>query len=88
MFGNCTSLTTAPELLATTLVDSCYHAMLYGCSNLNYIKMLATDISASDCLYIWVYGVASSGTFIKNESMTSLPSGMYGIPEGWTVENA
>jgi hypothetical protein len=49
--------------------------------------MLATDISASNCLYSWVNGVASSGTFIKNSAMTSLPGGNSGIPTKWTVEN-
>lgn len=46
MFYGCTSLTQAPELPATTLASECYRNMFYGCSNLNYIKMLATDISA------------------------------------------
>jgi hypothetical protein len=49
--------------------------------------MLATDVSASDCLYEWVFGVASSGTFVKHPDMTSLPSGVSGIPNGWTVED-
>jgi hypothetical protein len=49
--------------------------------------MLATDISASSCLYIWVNNVASSGTFVKHPDMTSLPSGVSGIPSGWTVVN-
>jgi hypothetical protein len=49
--------------------------------------MLATDISASNCLYKWVDGVASTGTFVKHKDMTSLPSGIKGIPTGWTVEN-
>jgi hypothetical protein len=49
--------------------------------------MLATDISATQCLSSWVYGVASSGTFVKNSAMTSLSSGASGIPKGWTVEN-
>lgn len=88
MFYGCTSLTTAPELPATTLVDYCYQDMFQGCTNLNYIKMLATDISATKCLQNWVNGVASSGTFVKNSAMTSLPTGTSGIPEGWTVQNA
>ena len=51
--------------------------------------MLATDISASNCLDEWVSGVAATGTFKKSASMTSLPIGGYGngIPDGWTVEN-
>jgi hypothetical protein len=62
--------------------------MFKGCIKLNYIKMLATDISASGCLTNWVSSVASNGTFVKNAAMTSLPSGAKGIPNGWTVENA
>ena len=87
MFRGCTSLTSAPELPATTLVDGCYAAMFNRCSNLNYIKMLATDISAISCLSNWVYGVSRTGTFVKNPAMTSLPSGIDGIPSAWTVVN-
>ena len=87
MFNGCTSLTSAPELLATTLADYCYYQMFNGCSKLNYIKMLATNISANGCLLNWVIGVASSGTFVKNANMTTLPSGASGIPSGWTVNN-
>ena len=87
MFQGCTSLTTAPELPATTLADYCYYSMFYGCSKLNKITMLATDISGSSCLYYWVNGVSSTGTFIKHPNMTSLPSGFNGIPSGWTVQD-
>ena len=85
MFSNCTNLTTAPELPATTLVTECYAYMFYGCSKLNNITMLATNISASNCLKNWVYNVSSTGTFVKNANMTSLPTGESGIPNGWTV---
>ena len=88
MFYGCTSLTTAPELSATTLADYCYSYMFYNCKKLNYIKMLATNISASNCLNNWVKGVSSTGTFVKNAAMTSLPTGASGIPSGWTVQNA
>ena len=87
MFNNCTSLTTAPDLPVTTLAEGCYISMFSGCSKLNYIKMLATDISASDCLSSWVKGVAGTGTFVKNPAMTTLPTGLHGIPSGWTVVN-
>ena len=87
MFNGCTALTTAPELPATTLVDNCYTNMFNGCTNLNYIKMLATDISATNCLNGWVSGVSSTGTFVKDPNMTSLPSGVSGIPNGWTVQD-
>ena len=88
MFKGCTSLTTAPTLPATTLVDSCYGNMFDGCTSLNYIKCLATDISANFCTDTWVNGVASTGTFVKKSNMTSWPTGPYGIPKGWTVQNA
>ena len=88
MFQDCTSLVTAPELPTTILATNCYVSMFGGCSNLNRIVMLATDISASNCLTDWVYGVASTGTFVKHKNMTSLPTGINGIPEGWTVQDA
>ena len=84
MFEGCTSLTTAPELPATTLAVGCYGYMFEDCTSLNYIKMLATDVSADSCLYWWVYNVPSSGTFVKDAS-TTLPTGINGIPDGWTV---
>ena len=88
MFMNCSSLTTAPDLPATTLADSCYTSMFKGCTNLNYIKCLATDISATNCTNNWVDSVASTGTFVKNPNMSSWTTGANGIPSGWTVEDA
>lgn len=88
MFQDCTSLTRAPELPATTLVEECYRRMFNGCTSLNYIKCLATDISAYGCTNQWVTSVASTGTFVKPSSMSSWTSGVGGIPSGWTVQNA
>jgi hypothetical protein len=61
--------------------------MFNCCSKLNYVKMLATDISASNCLDEWLNGVSSTGTFVKHPDMASLPTGSSGIPSGWTVED-
>jgi hypothetical protein len=88
MFQGCTGLTTAPELPATTLSNGCYQQMFKGCTNLNYIKCLATDISASNCTNNWVSGVSATGTFVKNPNMSSWETGVAGIPEGWTVIDA
>ena len=88
MFYNCTSLTTAPELPATTLTYACYYCMFNSCTSLNYIKCLATDISAIDCRTSWVGNVASTGTFVKASSMTSWTTDENGIPTGWTVQDA
>ena len=87
MFQGCTNLTTAPELPATTLTPSCYESMFQACESLNYIKCLATDISASNCTVNWVLNVPSTGTFVKKASMTRWTTGSNGIPEGWTVQN-
>ena len=87
MFSYCTGLTTAPELPAITLNNSCYSNMFRGCTSLNYIKMMATDISATDCMKGWVSGVAKEGTFVKNEESTWNVTGASGIPEGWTVQS-
>ena len=88
MFRNCTSLTTAPELPAATLAQACYREMFYGCSNLKYIKCLATNISAANCTRDWTRNVASTGTFVKNPSMTSWTTNTWGIPANWTVQDA
>jgi hypothetical protein len=88
MFSECRSLTTAPELPATTLADYCYYNMFYNCIKLNHIKCLATDISAHNSTYKWVYRVLSTGTFVKHPDMNSWTTGTSGIPSGWTVVDA
>ena len=50
--------------------------------------MMATDISATSCLYNWVDGVYSRGTFVKNAEATWSVRGKNGIPTGWTVQTA
>lgn len=85
MFSGCTSLKEAPVLPATTLVRQCYSAMFSGCTNLNKVTMLATNVRAEECLAIWLWDVSSTGVFIKNKDMKSLPSGDSGIPYGWSV---
>jgi hypothetical protein len=59
-----------------------YHQDLFYSKN-----CLATNISASDCTYNWVNGVASNGTFTKVASMSSWTTGTNGIPSGWTVQD-
>lgn len=90
MFGFCKSLTTAPELPATELSDYCYAFMFEWCTNLNYVKMLATDISAEGCLMGWVNDVSPTGTFVKNPSVptSEFERGGHGIPNGWKVIDA
>ena len=86
MFRSCTSLTTAPELPAITLVNDCYMYMFQGCSQLNHIKAMFTTKPGTAYTSSWVSGVAANGTFVKNSSATWNVSGVHGIPNGWTVE--
>ena len=88
MFMNCTGLTSAPELPAETLTQYCYYNMFNNCRNLGYIKCLANNISAEYSTKGWVNGVSSSGTFVKNSSMSGWNTGYDGIPTGWTVVDA
>ena len=85
MFQDCTSLTRAPELPATTLETNCYRNMFAGCTRLNYIKCLATNISASNSLTAWVTSVPFKGAFVKAADMNSWRRGPDGIPPGWTI---
>ena len=83
MFMSCSSLVNAPELPATTLADSCYYWMFNGCSKLKSVTVYAEDISATDCTYDWLSGVASSGTF-NNMGFAPFKNGASGVPSGWT----
>ena len=86
MFYNCTSLVNAPALPATELSRACYAYMFENCTSLNYIKCLATNISAENCTLDWVKGVAPTGNFYKSPSAT-WETGTSGIPTGWTSHN-
>lgn len=81
-------ITVAPELPATVLADSCYLLMFSDCTYLNYVKCLATDISASSCTEHWIEGVPQTGTFVKSPNMSGWTTGISGIPSGWTVIDA
>lgn len=102
MFEGCTSLQKAPLLPALNLDYWCYEKMFNGCSSLSYIKMMATKVKISTYLGVqlrdltsknidsycasWVKGVASSGTFVKNQDAVWDVKGVNGVPEGWTIQ--
>ena len=87
MFGGCTSLTTAPTLPATTLVEGCYYFMFHNCEKLNYVKAMFTDVQDQNNLSHWLNGVAQYGTFIKNADATWTKIEA-DIPPEWTVQTA
>ena len=87
MFRGCTSLVKAPDINATEIGTWGCYQMFYGCSSLNYLKCMATTISGGSNFSSWLYGVAASGTFVKDANSTLWGSGSNGIPNGWTVVN-
>ena len=56
MFENCTSLTTAPELPATTLTNYCYNEMFKGCTALITAPELPATMLAKSCYNGMFYG--------------------------------
>ena len=56
MFKNCTNLTAAPQLPATTLKDWCYFQMFYGCSSLTAAPVLPAETLVSNCYRNMFYG--------------------------------
>ena len=87
MFYGCTNIQIAPVLPATTLAESCYDNMFSDCSSLNYVQCHATNIQAYGCLFNWLSGVKTNGTFVKAASV-DWPSGSSGIPVDWTIVDA
>ena len=65
MFFDCTSLTQAPSLPATTLANECYSDMFYGCTSLIQAPALPATTLANYCY---------SGMFRHCTSLTQAPS--------------
>ena len=79
----------APDLLVGTLSwNNCYRWMFNGCTNLKYVKCLATNNSKGTYTNSWMGGGVpnnSSCIFVK-ASNASWPSGESGILSNWTVQ--
>jgi hypothetical protein len=59
MFNGCTSLTTAPELHATTLAENCYQYMFQGCTSLTTAPSLPATTLVTYCYYSMFRGCTS-----------------------------
>lgn len=93
MFGDCSSLVIAPTLPASvipyetsTLSQNvgAYHSMFNGCTSLNEVRCYAETNTDGNGTAVWLSNVSSTGTFYKKAGVT-WPSGVDGIPSGWTV---
>ena len=88
MFEGCTSLTTAPELPATSLADSCYSSMFNGCPKIDSIVWKSTYIPTYSYSGDWLNGASASGTFEYTEptlDVASIPRNTSGVPAGWSI---
>lgn len=87
MLWGCTKLMPTVELNTLILAEQCYYGLFYY-TKVNYIKMLATDISAANCLANWVAGGVpnvSTSIFVKHIDATWTTTGNSGVPTNWTV---
>ena len=86
LFYNCTSLLDICELPALTLTAQCYYGLLRN-TKVTWIKMLATDISANNCLANWIYGIPNVNTsvFVKHIDAQWTTTGNSGVPTNWKV---
>lgn len=82
LFKN-TTITTAPELPATTLANHCYDELFFFCNNLSSIKVFFNDWNSP--IGYWVTNVSPSGIFYCSSKLPQIFGDCY-IPEGWTVE--
>ena len=59
LFYDCASLTSAPELPATTMAGGCYYYMFRGCTSLTTAPELPATTMAGSCYYGMFYGCTS-----------------------------
>ena len=106
MFFNCSSLEDTPAmedtpalratpiLPATKLKKGAYQRMFYGCSKVNYIKMLSKEDYSDDAFFSdgtnWCAGVAATGELwldpsLKDDVEERTNWGKI-VPPGWTVK--
>ena len=72
-------------LFVTNISYYGFYKMFSYCGNVQHIKVYATSWNTSNASN-WVNMVNSTGTFEK-PSGTTIPTGVSGIPSGWTVIN-
>ena len=70
LFRSCTSLTTAPELPATTLAEQCYFAMFHSCTSLTTAPALPATTLTINCYAYMFYSCTSLTTAPALPAMT------------------
>ena len=89
IFYDCTGLTAAPELPATSLAAYCYSYMFSGCTGLEDITVgFTTWDDNNDSTANWLNGVAAAGTFTCPAGLDTTTRDASHVPENWTVQTA
>lgn len=70
MFAGCENLTVGPDLLFDKTYDEHCEGMFSGCTNLRYLKCLATHNDWRNAYPNWLDGVSPTGTFVKAPEAT------------------
>ena len=76
LFDGCTSLTSAPELPATTLANNCYYYMFSGCESLTQAPELPVTTLANNC-YDGMFRFCTSLTTAPELPATTLAVNCY-----------
>lgn len=76
MFYGCTSLTSAPAIIFTTMPPKCCWRMFYGCTSLATAPALPATI-LHDCCYNWMFCDCTSLATVPALPATSLPFACY-----------
>ena len=76
LFYNCSSLTQAPELPATTLAPSCYYEMFENCTSLTTAPELPATTLADNC-YSYMFRGCTSLTQAPELPVTTLANNCY-----------
>ena len=94
LFQDCTVLTSAPELPATTLAENCYFHMFYKCTKLSTVTMLAPSDQISKttiCCFDWLYNagtdetVSSRTLIVTDEAAYNSLKSKYYLPTKWKI---
>ncbi len=83
MFYGCTSLEIGPTIKASVLSKLACHSMFNSCTKLTYVRLLALNISANQCLYQWLPADTMTNLEIhRSPEATWWTIGKGGIPIG------
>ena len=91
MFSGCTGLTTAPELPATSLAESCYSDMFSGCTGLTTAPELPATSLAESCysdMFSGCTGLTTIDCYATSYAIGATSNWVNGVAEIGTFSKA